>query len=427
VSSKIGFWAVFAIVTGSMIGSGVFMLPASLAPYGAWGLAGWMVAGCGAIALALVFGSLCAWYPQTGGPHVYVLHAFGSSAAFFTGWTYWVISCISTTAVIVTAIGYLTPFIGQHDPFIYFVLEALLLIAITALNLKGVKAAGSAEFVLTLLKFIPLVIMPLAALWFFKSSNFMVSESVAHLSISQLLARTTLLTLWGFVGLESATTPAGSVQNASVTIPKAIIWGTISVAILYLVNSIGIMGLIPGNLLVDSKAPYVDAAQHIFGGSWHFLISLIASIVCIGTINAWTLTSSQISLGLAEDRLLPSFFAHKNRNDAPMWGLLFSCFGILPLLFLTMNENLAQQITVVIDFSVTAFLFVYLICALGFLKLLVTRKEKIASFQLFYGILAILFCSWVIYETPLQILGIASLFVLSGLPVYIGWHWRSRN
>lgn len=425
MSSKIGFWSVFAIVTGSQIGSGIFMLPASLAPYGSWGLVGWIISSCGAIALSLVFASLCARYPQTGGPHVYVHHVFGPSMAFFTGWTYWVISWVSSTAVIVASIGYLTPFIGERTASVYFILEALLLIAITALNLKGVKAAGNTEFFLTILKFIPLLLMPLIALWFFDSANIVVSETIAHMPLPQILGSVTLLTLWGFIGLETATVPAGSVENPSKTIPRALVWGTICVALLYIMNSIGIMGLIPAQFLATSKAPYVDAAQYMFGGNWHLLISLTASIVCIGTLNAWTLTSSQIALGLAQDRLLPHFFAQKNRNDAPIWGLMLSCLGILPLLFLTTNENLAQQITAVIDFSVTAFLFVYLMCSLGFLVLLWHNKKSV-YYQWLFGIIAVLFCGWVIYETPLRTLGISSLFVLSGLPMYLGWYCRKN-
>ncbi len=426
MSRKIGFWSVFAIVTGSQIGSGIFVLPASLAPYGTFGLWGWIISGCGAIALSLVFASLCARYPQTGGPHVYVHHAFGASTAFFTGWTYWVISWVSSTAVIVASIGYLTPFIGQHTPIVYFLLEACLLIAITALNLKGVKAAGNAEFFLTLLKFIPLIVMPVMALWFFDSNNFLISETIAHMPLSQILGSVTLLTLWGFIGLESATVPAGSVENPSKIIPRALVWGTLSVALLYFINSIGIMGLIPAPLLAQSKAPYVDAAQYMFGGNWYLLISLMASMVCIGTLNAWTLTSSQIALGLAQDRLLPHFFAQKNHNGAPVWGLMLSCLGILPLLFLTTNENLAQQITAVIDLSVTAFLFVYLICTIGFLKLLWQQKEKSFYYQWIFGLVALFFCGWVIYETPVKTLGISSLFVMSGLPMYLSWYWRKR-
>lgn len=420
-SRTIGFWPVFALVTGSQIGSGVFMLPATLAPFGMYSLAGWLLSGISAIALALVFAQLCAWYPKTGGPHVYVQEAFGPTAAFFTGWTYWVISWVSTTVVIIASVGYLLPLLGTNNSALTLLLELAILLGITALNFQGVTAAGRAEFFLTLLKIIPLVIVPLCALAYFNSSNFAVDATISQLPFSQILSRVALLTFWGFIGVETATTAAESVENPTKTIPRAVVAGTASVALLYLINSIGIMGIIPGTVLSHSNAPYADAAQAVFGGSWYLLISIAASIICLGTLNAWMLTSGQIALGLSQDRFLPAFFSKKNKYGAPVWGLFASCMGIIPLLLLTANKSLAAQVLTIIDFSVTAFLFVYGMCCLAFIKLLLQRVTLPRSriFPLLYGCIALVFCSWVLYETSLFTMLIASLFTLSGLPLYI--------
>lgn len=419
MSRKIGFWAVFALVVGSQVGSGIFMLPINLAPYGALSLLGWGISGLGAVLLALVFGQLCSWFPKTGGPHVYVKEAFGKSASFFTGWTYWLISWISTPIVIVTSVGYLTPFTGTQTPFVQLTLEISLLVLITLLNLRGVKAAGRAEFFLTLLKIIPLFIMPVAAFFFFNKDNIIVDPHIIqNRGLSSVLSAVSLLTLWGFVGVESATTPAGSVENPSRTIPRAIILGTVCVAVLYFVNSLGIMGAIPGTVLATSKAPYADLTRVVFGGSWHLGISLIASIVCIGTLNAWILFSGQIALGLAQDNLLPKVFSIKNKNEAPVFSLLISSLGSLILLLLTFQENFAHQMNVLIDFSVISFLFVYAISCMAFLKILLGKKERKYGW-VFCGVIALLFCLWVIYETPFMTLVIASCFTLSGVPLYI--------
>jgi APA family basic amino acid/polyamine antiporter len=417
-SQKIGFWAVFALVTGSQIGSGVFMLPAALAPFGGLSLWGWVASGFGAIALALVFGQLCARIPKTGGPHAYVAASFGDQAGFFTGWTYWVISWISTTAVIVASVGYLTPLIGTHSKFVQIGLEIGLLALITLLNLRGVKASGNAEFVLTLMKIVPLLVLPIAALFLFEEKNFVKDISVEMLSDSTIIGKVTLMTLWGFVGVESATAPAGSVENPSKTIPRAIIAGTICVALLYFLNSLGIMGVVPGQDLMNSKAPYGDAARIVFGGNWHFGITLLAAIICIGTLNAWVLTSGQITLGLAQDKFLPKIFTKRNRYGAPFVGILISSMGIVPLLVLTASDNLAKQIAHIIDFSVTAFLFVYAISCLSFLKLLLKEKSQKNIWEWIYGLVAFGFCLWIFYKTELMTLLIAGSFVISGIPMY---------
>ena len=424
MSNRIGFWSVLALVVGSQIGSGVFMLPASLASFGVYSIAGWIASSIGAIALAIVFASLCARFPKTGGPHVYIEQVFGKNAAFFTGWTYWVVSWISTTAVIVAAIGYLSPFIASKDPLVYLSLELLLLFAIGVLNLFGVSAAGRAETVFTLLKFLPLFLVPVVAIWQFDFANFQIKTEIASQSASSSIAQAALLTLWGFVGLESATTPAGSVENPSKTIPRALIVGTSIVALIYIFNSISIMGLIPGDELSHSSAPYADATRYVFGGNWHLWISLAASIVCIGTLNAWVLTSGQISLGLSQDKMLPQIFTRKNSRNAPYTSIIFSCLGIVPLLILTADNNIAGQVAAVIDFSVTSFLFIYILCSIGNFLLLLRSKLNILS--IINSVIAIVFCAWVIYETPLQTLAISSLFTLSGIPLYFFWYRRNR-
>ncbi len=425
MSHKIGFWAVFALVTGSQIGSGVFMLPASLAPYGPYALLGWLLSGVGAVCLALVFARLSAWRPLTGGPHVYVKAIFGSAAGFFTGWTYWVISWVSSTAVVIASVGYVSPLLGEPSPGMNLALELLLLGAITALNIRGVSAAGRAEFVLTILKILPLLVMPLAALSVFDWDHMQVLPEVfaQPRSSREMISAVTMLTLWGFIGLESGTAAAGSIENPGTVIPRALALGTFCVALIYLFSSFGIMGALPSRELAASQAPYADLAKKIFGGSWHLGISLAAALVCIGTLNAWTLTSGQIALGLGEDRLLPACFARRNKRGAPVVALLLGFAGVVPLLFLTARPSLAQQISTIIDFSVTAFLYVYGICCVVFFKVL--RAEGGRWWQWAYGSIGFGFCLWVLGETSLLTLGIAGIFTLSGLPFYLFYTLRS--
>lgn len=425
-TKKLGFWAVFSIVTGSQIGSGVFMLPSSLAPYGIWGLFGYILASCGALALCFVFASLCAKLPYTGGPHVYAQYAFGKTIGFFCGWTYWVISWVSTTAVVVTSIGCLSPFFMAASPEFYLLLEVFLLVIIMVINLKGVNIAGNIEFLLTLLKIILLVILPGVAIFYFDKNNLLADQSI-QLSQSNfsILSKATFLTLWGFIGLESATTPADVVEKPAITIPKAIIIGTLSVALLYILNFIGILGAVPAQILITSKAPYVDVAQYIFGGNWHLLISIIISIVCIGTLNAWVLTSGQIALGLAQDGLMPNIFSKKNKQGAPIVALLISNIGILPLLIFMAYKSFAEQILIIIDLSITAFVFVYLICSLSYFKLLLQKKNNNLGNYFIVGV-ACIFCVWIIYYTPINVLILSCLFTISGLPIYLLWYKKKH-
>jgi APA family basic amino acid/polyamine antiporter len=124
---------------------------------------------------------------------------------------------------------------------------------------------------------------------------------------------------------------------------------------------------------------------------------------------------------------MPQFFAHKNKYGAPFWGIGISALGILPLLFFTASQSLVKQVMDIIDFSVTAFLFVYLICCLSFIKLLLKERDKATIFQWFFGIVATSFCVWAICGTSLKVLLIASLFVASGIPAYFFWYHRKDS
>lgn len=422
---KLHFWAVFSLVTSSQIGTGIFVSLVSLAPFGLFSLAAWFIAGIGAVALALVFAQLCSWMPKTGGPHVYVHHAFGPTLGFFTGWTYWVISWVSTTTVIVAAVSYLTPYVG-HNQNLHILLGITLLIAITYLNCLGVSTAGRAEFVLTILKVVPLLCVPLLGLYHFNIDHFSLDPTKALLSTKELLSPAILIAFYGFIGLESATTPAGSVENPSKTISRAVVLGTLCVAGLYILNSIGIMGAIPSKQLTESHAPYADVVQSILGGNWHLVISFIASIICIGTLNAWMLTSGQIALGLTQDGFLPEFFGRTNKYGAPFISLALSCVGIIPLLIMTGTGTLASQINVIIDVSATTFLFVYGMCCLAFFKYLIQQKHDFFSLLLLccYGGVALSFCAWVLLSTSLYTLAMASLFILSGIPFFLWFSMR---
>ncbi len=422
---KIGFWPLFAIVIGGQVGSGIFMLPASLAPYGIFGILGLLFAAMGALSLAITFAMLCSYHPKTGGPHTYVQIAFGNKAAFFTGWTYWLVSWISSSAVVIAAMGYFVPIIGNYPKEIYITLEIAVLAFVTLINIGGVSSAGHFEVMIAILKFTPLVIIPTVALLHFNYNNIILDPELITLQTSDLLSKVTLMTLWGFIGLESATTPANAVRNPSRTIPIAIMAGTIFVACIYMINTIGIMGLIPGGILKSSSAAYVEAAQYLFGGKWHIIISLIATIVCLSALNAWVLASGQIALGLSEDGLMPKFFAKKNKYNAPVYSLMISGIGVIPLLFLTNAPTFTEQITAIIDFSVVAFLFVYFICSISFVHIQI-KKRNIKQMRNIIALFAILFCLWVLFNTDIKVILIASTFIISGIPLYIYQSYRKK-
>lgn len=420
---KIGFWTVFGIVTGSQIGTGIFMMPGTLAQFGYYSIIGWLIACIGAISLAYVFANLCSLYPKIGGPHAYVKEALGDNLAFFTGSTYWIISWVSSSVVVIATVSYAKPMIPDYSQDFYLGLQIFFVLLVTLINFYGVRFAGFIEMILTVFKFIPLILIPILAIWKFDINNFIISQENLVKSPILLSSQVTLLALWCFIGLESATSTAGSVENPSVTIPLAIISGTFTLTILYLLNHVSVVGLVPYNVLVSSDSPYVEAVHSLFSGNWNIIISFALFLVCLGTFNAWTLISGQIAIGLANEGYFPQIFGKQNKYGAPYFALISSGIGISIILLVTFQADLLEQLSFLIDISVITFLYVYLICCISYI-VIHYRLRMPFGLKIFSSFFGSIFCIWVISNSSILENSIGVLFVLLGFPLFILYKFR---
>lgn len=391
MEKKIGFWYLFSLVTGSQIGSGIFIIPSQLAPIGQLAVFGWILSGFGAICLALVFGKLCNWLPKNGGPYLFTKEAFGNQIAFLVGWIYWIASWSSTGVVILAGMNYLNPIFGPFTEIEMLFYEISALSLITWLNLKGIYYAGRAEFIFTILKFSSISTLALIFLLFFDKTNMAINFSDIKNSGVEQLKAATQVTFWGFIGLEAGSIPADEIKNASKTIPKAIFFGTFAVSILYFISTLSVIGVLPQIILVNSKAPYVDATSQIFGGYWHYATASIAVLVCIGSLNSWILSCGQMVLTLAKENLTPKAFATINNQGAPSSALKLNSSAILVVIFLSHANISANPISDFMDFTVLLFIIVYIFCCLAFL-VLCFKKMRFNIIEITYTTISILFC-----------------------------------
>lgn len=423
---ELGFLALVSIVIGSQVGSGTFVFPSMLAPFGSVGLLGWIVSVSGAISLALIFSELSSRLPKNGGPHVYVTEAFGKTIGFFTAWIYWIISWSSNSVLLVTTTYYLSIITGDLSSIQIVIMEVTVLFVITFINILGVRFSGIMETVLGFLKVIPLLLIPILFFMFFNIEHFKLAASLKGMfdggtedSIN-IIAKTALLTSWGFIGVECATTPAERVKNPQKTIPRAIIMGTSCVAIIYIINVISVLGVTGFENLIDSKAPYALAIEEVCGHSSNVFISVLAIIVCIGTLNAWTLTGGQIAQGAAKDKLFPPIFGKTNKNGAPTAALLMAAFGIIPF-FVIEQICGSEGLDYLVGLLVSIFLFVYIICAASYIKLTKKWKKTVYERTKAYalGAFSILFCIFIASQTILSSIIVLAVFIIVGLPVYM--------
>ncbi|MDR3224407.1 MAG: amino acid permease [Holosporales bacterium] len=416
---ELGFLALVSIVIGSQLGSGMFVLPSEMAPFKLLGFFGWIVSVTGAISLALVFSDLSHELPKSGGPHVYVKEAFGHTAGFFTGWTYWLISWSSNSVLLVTIVNYLSVMTGKLSVSAILGIESLILIVVTCVNFTGIRFSGKVETVLIFLKVVPLLVLPLIFFAYFDPSNLELSSLSESENVVSNISTTALLTFWGFIGVECATTPAGSVKNPKTTIPKALIVGTSCVALIYILNAVSIAGVVGFDNLANVSAPYSIAVKNIFGSYSNIFVSILAITVCIGTLNSWTLTGGQIAYGASLDGLFPKMFGRVNRFGAPVITLAISCIGSLPFLVLEQLEH--GGLDKLINILVSVFLYVYIICCVAYLRLLNrwnrTAREKLKG-RILAGF-AIAFCIFVLLPSITESILALLVFIIVGFPVFL--------
>ncbi|MBO3752865.1 amino acid permease [Streptosporangiaceae bacterium NEAU-GS5] len=267
-ADRFGLPTAAALVVGSIIGTGVFALPSALAPYGPSSLVAFAIVTVGALALALVFGWLNKRVPGSGGPHLYARDAFGDFGGFITAWSYWLTSWIGNAAIVVAWVGYVQVFVNKDGNVWGSIAIAMVGLWIPAfINLSGVRNLGGFQIVTVVLKFVPLLFMATVGLWFIETPNFG-SFNASTLSISGAISAAAAIALFSYIGLETASVAAGRVRNPARNVSRATVYGTLACAFIYILGTVTVFGTVPHATLLSSTAPFSDAANEIFAGSW---------------------------------------------------------------------------------------------------------------------------------------------------------------
>lgn len=392
VSRPLGLWSATALVVGSMVGAGVFLLPASLAPFGAASLLGWSVTLAGAVLLALTFARLAQRWPQTGGPYAYARNVFGELTGFVIAWSYWISVWCANAAIAVAFAGSLGAVFpaATATPLRAAACALGALWVCTAINLAGVREAGRVQLLTTVLKLVPLLLFGGIALWFVDGANLRPFNPTSE-SLSSVTQATVALTLFALLGLEAATIPAGAIVDPARTIPRATVLGTLLAGVATVLACTAVIGLLPASTLKDSAAPMAEAARVAWGPAAAIAIAAVAAISCLGCLNGWVLVSGQMPLAMARDRVLPPAFAWTDARGTPAFGIVASSAMASVLVMTNYSDSLVQVFTFSILLSTAATLLPYVVCSAAWLWRgdgIVSRG--IAALALAYGLYALL-------------------------------------
>jgi amino acid transporter len=422
----LGLAAATALVMGNMIGSGIFMMPNTLANTAGPGAAllAWGFTGIGSIILAITFANLGSRFPQTGGPYAFAKMAFGEFTGFINAWSYWLGACIGNAALLTAFASYLAFFFPavKENGMLAFAITSGLLWVFTLINIKGVREAGIVTLVTTILKVVPLIVfVGIGAAHFdLKIAGPMFPEGKGIETISAAAAAT----LWAFIGLESATVAAGEIENPERNVRLSTIWGIGLTTVLYLAISLVAMGTMSQAALVESTSPLADIINQYSGGWGSGFIALGALVSTLGATAGWILSTARISYAAAEDGLMPRMMADVHpRFRSPHTSLIIS--GVLANIILVLNYvgSLTSAYNFMILLATLAFLPPYVFAAAAEIILLSKRSEQFSFGNFvkssFLSLVGFTYALWTIYGSGAEAVMYGFLLLLAGIPVYL--------
>lgn len=363
----LGPWMTAALVVGSIIGSGIFMLPVALAPLGPNAVAGWIVSGLGALCIAFALSRLVT--ADGAGLQAYIERAFGPLAGFVVAWCF-LVSTWAANAALATAAASAT---SRVVPAVagaggVAILAIGFIAFLTAVNAAGARAMGRLAVLTTILKLLPLfAVIVLVAIGTVEGRAF---EPLAPAPLAiDSIAGAVALTLFALTGFENALAPVAKVRDPARNIPRAVILGTAFVALLYLASSSSVLRLLPQSAVAGSAAPFADALVSEWGEGAAILAALGMAIAAFGALNGGIMVAGEAGYSMALRGDLPAVLTRTRGANTPVVSQLVSSAIVILLVLFNSSKTTAGLFTFVVLLSTVAVLVVYLIGSLAAVKL----------------------------------------------------------
>ena len=424
---ELGLQSSTALVIGSIIGTGVFTMPAVMAGAGTSSIITLAVIALGAVLLGVLFGQLTKRVPNVdGGLYAYSRHEFGDFAGFLTAWCYWITCWAGNAAIVASWVLYVESLFGIENPSAWvnwgIALTGLWVPAL--INLAGLKQMAWVQNVTVVLKFAPLLFVGVIG-WFFVSADNFGPFNASGGSLYDGIGIAAGVALFSFIGVECASIAAGRVRNPRVNVGRASVLGTAASGLLYITVTAVVMGLVPHDQLVTDGAPFVAAFQTMFGGAGWIgkAVALVAVISGLGALNGWTLVTAEMPLAAARDGMFPRSFAKVDRQGTPWFGIIVSTIVASVLMGWSYSGETGLKVfTYLVYLSVVTVAIPYFFSACSQLSFLVSRRRKVQGWRfardLAISATSMLFALWVTMASGYQAVYQTMLLVLVGVPIY---------
>jgi len=406
---KLGWGLAALVVAGNMIGSGVYLLPATLAPVGSSSVVGWLVAGAGAVTLALVFAALGRLQPDADGLSGFAERGLGRFFGFQTALAFWTACLVGNVAIAVAATGYLGFFFPVlKEPVAATFCNLGLIWLTTGAYILGARAASSFAALALAIGLVPIGIAVAAGVLAFDGATFAASWSPSGNSLLQSVPASLAVIFWAFLGVESAAVLSARVRDPARDVGRASIAGVLLAGAVYVAASVAVFGVIPATVLEQSSSPYADLTARVFGASIAGLVAACAVVKAIGTLSGWVMLGGETARAAARHGYLPSGFGQGDRTPIAnplLGGAIMSVVAVI-----SGQPTLGGQFGMLIGVTSVLSLVVYGLCSAALFRLARwTRARFIAGLGLVFTIAA------VVAAAPGYILPTAGFFLVTSL------------
>ena len=351
------------IVAVNMMGSGIIMLPTNMAQVGAISLLSWGVTAVGSMAIAYGFAQAGLFNQRPGGMAAYAEDAYGKDGYFQVFILYFLSLAIGNVAIAISAVGYLATFFPwlSSTPISTCIGVIALLWLTTVANFGGPSVTGKIGSITVWGVILPVGILSFAGWIWFKSDVFKAAWNPQGLTVGQGVGSSISLTLWAFLGMESAAQNSDAVENPKRDVPLACLFGTLGAAVVYILSTTVIQGIVPNDELAKSTGPFGLAYEHMFNPTVGRIVMGLAVLACVGSLLGWQFTIAMTGKSAAEERMFPKFFTKVNKGGAPIVGMIV--LGVVQSLLAlsTISPSLSEQFSALVNLAVVTNVIPYIV------------------------------------------------------------------
>ena len=417
-SNKIGVVQLTILTMVNMMCSGIIMLPTKLAEIGTISIVSWLVTAVGSTALAYAFAQCGMFSKKSGGMGGYAEYSFGKAGNFMANYTYGVSLVIANTAIAISAVGYGSEFLGATlSPLSIALWTIFTLWLATVLNFGGARITGNISSFTIWGVIIPVVGISIIGWKWFDGTMYVNSWNPHNVPTFEAIGVSISMTLWAFLGLESACANADAVENPEKNVPIAVLGGTLGAAVIYIVSTNVIAGIVPNLELASSTAPFGLAFAHMFDETIGKVIMGLMVMSCFGSLLGWQFTIAQVFKSSAEEGYFPAFFKKVTSKDAPIVGMVTITALQTLLSLMTISPSLNKQFNVLVDLAVVTNVIPYLLSMAALAVLLkaenvAPQKYKTTVFVAFIGSLYSIYALYAAGEQAM---------LYGSIVTFIGW------